>query len=58
MSNFTQYNSKFDGVSWESMMQLLLLFEDPQSIAYSRSGKDNGIDAISGDSQVPCTMLN
>ncbi len=51
MSNFTQYNSKFDGVSWESMMQLLLLFEDSQSIAYSRPGKDNGIDAISGDRQ-------
>lgn len=51
MSIFSQYNSKFDGVSWESMMQLLLLFEDPQSIAYSRPGKDNGIDAISGDGQ-------
>ena len=51
MSNFAQYNSKFNGVSWESMMQLLLLFEDSQCIAYSRPGKDNGIDAISGDGQ-------
>lgn len=51
MSNFAYYNSKFDGSSWESMMQLLLLFEDSQSIAYSRPGKDNGIDAVSGDRQ-------
>ena len=51
MSDFAQYNSKFDGSSWESMMQLLLLFEDSQCIAYSRPGKDNGIDAISGDGE-------
>ena len=51
MSGFSQYNSKFDGASWESMMQLLLLFEDPHNIAYSRSGRDNGIDAVSGDGQ-------
>ncbi|MBR2089405.1 MAG: hypothetical protein IJ905_03330 [Fibrobacter sp.] len=49
MSDFAQYNSKFDGSSWESMMQLLLLFGDSQCVAYSRPGKDNGIDAISGD---------
>ena len=51
MSDFAQYNTKFNGSSWESMMQLLLLFEDSQCIAYSRQGKDNGIDAISGNGQ-------
>ena len=51
MSSFSQYNTKFNGASWESMMQLLLLFEDPHSIAYSRPGRDNGIDAVSGDGQ-------
>lgn len=51
MSDFSQYNTKFDGFSWESMMQLLLLFEDSQSIAYSRPGKDNGIDAVSGNGE-------
>lgn len=49
MLHFSQYNSNFNGTSWESMMQLLLLFEDPHSIAYSRPGRDNGIDAVSGD---------
>lgn len=49
MSNYSQYNSKFNGTSWESMMQLLLLFEDSENIAYSRPGRDNGIDAVSGD---------
>lgn len=49
MSKYSQYNSKFNGTSWESMMQLLLLFEDSSNIAYSRPGTDNGIDAVSGD---------
>ena len=34
------------------MMQMLLLHEDYQVKAFSRPGKDNGIDAISGNGQI------
>ncbi len=52
MSEFSRYNTRFNGTSWESMMQMLLLHEDYQIKAFSRPGKDNGIDAISGNCQV------
>lgn len=52
MSKFSRYNTRFNGTSWESMMQMLLLHEDFQIKAFSRPGKDNGIDAISGNCQV------
>ena len=52
MSKFSRYNTRFNGTSWESMMQMLLLHEDYQVKAFSRPGKDNGIDAISGNGQI------
>ena len=52
MSEFSRYNTRFNGTSWESMMQMLLRHEDYQIKAFSRSGKDNGIDAISGNCQI------
>ena len=52
MSKFSRYNTRFNGTSWESMMQMLLLHEDYQVKAFSRLGKDNGIDAISGNGQI------
>lgn len=52
MSEFSRYNTRFNGTSWESMMQMLLLHEDYQVKAFSRLGKDNGIDAISGNGQI------
>lgn len=52
MQKYSQYNPKFDGCSWESMMHMLLSHMDSHLKNYSRSGRDNGIDAISGDGLV------
>lgn len=44
------YNwANFDGKAFESLIQELLYFEDPNSISYDCLGKDAGIDAISKD---------